>query len=235
MNGIVKRDQADIVQMGDSGQINRLMEMALTNNADVGALERLMDLQERWEAKNAKTAFFKALAEFQSSVEPIYKKKQGHNTSYAPLPDIQVAIGSLLKKNELTYRFELQDRDSMIECSCVITHSLGHSERTTMSAPYDETGSKNKVQARGSTVTYLQRYTLVGALGLITADADMDGRTDQSAGYVSADQAIEIEDLIKEAKIDKQKFLDFFKADAVEHIISSKYERAVRTLRSKIK
>ena len=45
-----------------------------------------------------------------------------------------------------------------------------------MTALADKTGSKNAVQAIGSTVTYLQRYTLIGALGITTADDDMDAR-----------------------------------------------------------
>ena len=45
-----------------------------------------------------------------------------------------------------------------------------------MSAPADSSGSKNPVQQIGSTMTYLQRYTLIGALGLTTADKDDDGR-----------------------------------------------------------
>jgi hypothetical protein len=46
-----------------------------------------------------------------------------------------------------------------------------------MSAGADSTGNKNNIQSIGSTRTYLQRYTLVGALGLSTADEDNDGKT----------------------------------------------------------
>ncbi len=45
-----------------------------------------------------------------------------------------------------------------------------------MEAPADTSGSKNMVQARGSTITYLERYTLCAILGIATADEDMDGR-----------------------------------------------------------
>jgi uncharacterized protein (DUF3820 family) len=52
---------------------------------------------------------------------------------------------------------------------------MGHSESTTLSAAKDGSGNKNDIQARGSAATYLQRYTLIGALGLTTANEDVDG------------------------------------------------------------
>lgn len=67
----------------------------------------------------------------------------------------------------------LSEKD--IEVTCVITHIEGHSEETTMIGPEDYSGSKNSIQSRGSSTTYLERYALIGALGLVTADADNDG------------------------------------------------------------
>ena len=72
-------------------------------------------------------------------------------------------------------RFE-QDHTNGITVTCIVSHLDGHSESTTMSASADKTGGKNEVQAIGSTVTYLQRYTLIGSLGITTADDDMDAR-----------------------------------------------------------
>jgi hypothetical protein len=44
-----------------------------------------------------------------------------------------------------------------------------------MSAPADKSGGKNDIQAMASTVTYLRRYTLTGALGITTGNDDNDG------------------------------------------------------------
>ena len=44
-----------------------------------------------------------------------------------------------------------------------------------MTADKDTSGNKNSIQSIGSTRTYLQRYTLIGALGLSTAEDDTDG------------------------------------------------------------
>lgn len=67
----------------------------------------------------------------------------------------------------------LSEKD--IEVTCVITHVEGHSEETKMIGPEDYSGSKNSIQSRGSSTTYLERYALIGALNLVTADGDVDG------------------------------------------------------------
>jgi hypothetical protein len=45
-----------------------------------------------------------------------------------------------------------------------------------MTGPLDDSGNKNKIQQAGSTVTYLQRYTLLAVTGLSTQDQDDDGQ-----------------------------------------------------------
>lgn len=62
-----------------------------------------------------------------------------------------------------------------IEVTCIVTHKDGHSERTSMIGPEDHSGSKNKIQAIGSSASYLERYALKGAFGLTTTDSDPDG------------------------------------------------------------
>ena len=225
----------DLVERTESTELNvpKLLEVAVQQGAAVESLERLMDLQDRWEAKQAKMAYFDALAKFQADQPVIYKNKEGHNFSYAPLADIQIAIGGLLRKCGLTYRFEQKHDKDAISVTCVVAHVQGHSERTTMDAVPDTSGSKNVIQARGSTVSYLQRYTLIGALGLLTADKDVDGRIDRASGYITTDQATELTDLLKETKSDETQFLEFFHAKSVDTILSSQYEQAARMLRSK--
>lgn len=75
----------------------------------------------------------------------------------------------------LSYRWEIADKEKLIECTCIVSHVEGHSERTTMTAEHDGSGNKNAIQQRGSSITYLQRYTLIGSLGVTTADEDADG------------------------------------------------------------
>lgn len=154
----------------------RLLELAVAQNADIDKLERLMAMQTQWEEKSAKREFLAALSSFQTECPNILKGKQGHNSNYAPLSDIVAAVRGLLYQHGLSYRFEQEhSSNSLIKVTCVVSHESGHSESNCMLANPDASGNKNAIQAIGSTVTYLMRYTFMGALGITTADVDTDG------------------------------------------------------------
>jgi hypothetical protein len=95
---------------------------------------------------------------------------------YAPLADIVRQIKDACKACGLSYRWTFQDTKDELRVTCIITHLDGHSEETTMSSNADTSGAKNAIQARGSAIEYLKRYTLIGALGLSTSDTDVDGQ-----------------------------------------------------------
>lgn len=159
-----------------------LISQAIDKGLTVEALEKLVALQERWEANQARKKFFSALADFQNKCPELRKNKAvdyGNGKAsyhYAPLSDIDRQIKKFMDECGLSKRWEIQDDGDKIKVTCLITHNDGHTERTTMSGNPDTTGSKNPIQARGSAIEYMKRYTLIGALGITTADNDIDGR-----------------------------------------------------------
>ncbi len=161
-----------------------MLNMAVSNNADLDKLDKLMTLQERWEANEAKKAFASALAGFQADLPKIkksntvdYSNKTGGRTTFdfANIDNIAEAIRPILQKYQLSFRHEQQQDGQLITVTCIVTHALGHSEKTTISASADTSGGKNAIQAIASAVTYLRRYTLTGALGITTGEDDNDG------------------------------------------------------------
>lgn len=165
-----------------------LISQAIEKGLGVEGLERLVALQERWEANQARKAFFEAFTKFQASCPDIRKTKEvnvdlksGGKMEYkfAPLGSITRQLAKPLQDAELSYRWEIQDDKDIIKVSCLVSHILGHTERTTMQASPDATGSKNAIQARGSAIEYMKRYTLIGALGLSTTDTDDDARSSE--------------------------------------------------------
>jgi hypothetical protein len=157
------------------------IEKAIESNAGIEQLERLMALQERWEKNQAYKAFLEAMTNFQSECPPIPKTKKVAYKEvkyrFAPLDVIATTIQPALKNNGLSYRWEYEEKEGKIVCYCVVSHIMGHSERSRMETDKDISGSKNDIQAIGSARTYLQRYTLISALGLTTTDEDVDGVT----------------------------------------------------------
>jgi hypothetical protein len=112
-----------------------------------------------------------------------------------------------------------------------VTHELGHSAQTSLTAPPDASGSKNSIQAIGSTVSYLQRYTFMAITGLAAKDQDDDG---QKAEVISTDQATVINDKLTECGANRAQFLSWIKAESVEQILATRYQAAVERLDSLI-
>lgn len=156
-----------------------LLQLAVQQNLDIDKLEKLMQLQERWQAQRARKEFLNAISRFQAVCPPIEKTKRvaygNTKYSYAPLGDIAATIKKPMSDNGLSHRWEIGEDADNIVVTCIISHIDGHSEKTTMKGGKDGSGNKNAIQSSGSTVSYLQRYSLIGALGISTADEDIDG------------------------------------------------------------
>lgn len=185
MDEIITRDEPRAVPI-PSAAINPsgLLAIAVEKGADVAQLQQLMELQFRWEANEARKAFVVALAAFKSNAPVVMKNKtvkfatSKGMTEYkhATLDSANEIITAALATHGLTHRWEVEQTDAGISVTCVLTHERGHAERITMRSGPDTSGTKNNIQAVGSTVSYLQRYTLLAATGLSAKDADDDGR-----------------------------------------------------------
>jgi len=147
---------------------------------NIEQLNHMMDLQDRWEANEARKAFTVAMTGFKAEPVEIFKRKNVSfgTTSYnhAELSDVTDAIGPALAKHQLSYRWNIRQEGEAIKVDCILTHVLGHSEMVTMTAAPDNSGQKNAIQKVASTTTYLQRYTLLAITGMSTKGMDDDGR-----------------------------------------------------------
>lgn len=208
---ITQEKQATAPMKYESQQPMRLLELAINKDADIEKLERLMAMQTQWDERNAKRDFLAAMARFQSRCPDVKKLKQGHNYKYAPLSDIVAQVRDLIAECGMCYRFE-QDHEKGIRVTCIVSHESGHSESNTMVAAPDTSGSKNAIQAIGSTVQYLMRYTFVGAFGITTADEDMDGRLpEKPETAIDRSEVIKkIQELIKSKGNTDEQFLAWF-------------------------
>jgi hypothetical protein len=155
----------------------QLLQMAIESDADLEKLEKLMDLQERWEKKQAEKDFYHAKAMFiaEKPVIPRTKTSKQNGNKYAPLGITQEKIDPVASKFGFSYRWTREQTETTMTVSCVVTHVSGHSEITSMSGPYDSSGNKNMIQGTGSSDSYLRRYTLTSAFG-ITIEDDDDGQ-----------------------------------------------------------
>jgi ERF superfamily len=208
MSQTIEMTMADISEVADTkpGAIQRapqtavvasatpsdLLIHAMNNGADLDRLERLMDLQTRWEAKEAKRAFDAAFAAFKSEAVMILKGRKVTDgplkgKSYAELHDVVNAVTPALSKHGLSssWKLTVDDKDWM-QVTCYLRHVNGHEETVSMGGPPDAGGAKNAIQARASTKTYLERYTLKAITGLSEQEDDDDGRGTAQSSEVKA-------------------------------------------------
>ena len=107
-----------------------------------------------------------------------YPNKNGGTTDYwhATLDHACDQIIGALSEHGISHRWTITQSDGVVNVTCVLTHRMGHSEETTLSGAHDLTGGKNAIQAIASTVSYLERYTLLAATGLAAENMDNDGQ-----------------------------------------------------------
>lgn len=212
-----------------------LLSRALDRGADLEMVEKLMDLAERQERNMAKKAFDAAVAEAKSQIKPVVKNRKGNNSKYADLSAYAKEVDPILATHGLSYRYNSRQEGATIYITCVLSHRDGHSVETTLSAAPDTSGSKNAIQAIGSTVEYLKRYTLTLALGLSAAEADDDGRAAGGDEAISADQLQEIRDKLASSGADIEAFCRYLKVEALPDIRASQYPAALAAIAQKLK
>lgn len=246
----IERDQQP-QQLTHAGSLTpaRMIEMAFAHGAGMDQLERLFDMHERWEKNEARKAFIRALAAFKAEAPKLVKNKhvryQNRDKSWteydhASLDYITSAINPVLSSGGLAYRWETEQRDGgLIHVTCVLTHVDGHSERVTLFGYPDESGGKNKIQAVGSTTSYLQRYTLLAALGMATEGQDNDGRgvpgesADRAPALLSADQIKTLMRAAAAAGLDAAYICEKANVQSVDQIQAERFSAALTHLQRK--
>ena len=223
------------------------MELAqsfLTSGGDIANLEKMLELEEKYEARQAKKAYTKAVADFKANPPKIIKDKRVDFTSqkgrtaynHASLGNVTDTINKGLGEHGFSVAWPLEQNEGKIKVTCVITHEAGHSENTSLEAPFDNTGNKNGIQAMGSTVAYLQRYTVLSLTGLATHDQDDDGkRYPAKEKPISGKQVSQIVDMINETEADEMNFLKWIGAESVETIPAKLFGKAISGLKAKVK
>ena len=212
----------------------QLLQIAVDQGADLDKLEKLMELQERWEDREARKAYVNAMSEFRASVGNISRNRQGHNSKYADLAHTLNQVKDKLAANGLSHTWKTdQGENQLITVTCCVTHIQGHQECTSMSANPDTSGAKNSIQAIGSTITYLQRYTLFSLLGLASTDDD-DGQLG-GGEPIDDNQSANLAALLEEVGAKKDAFLKHFKIESIDDLPQKDFKRAVAMLEAKRK
>jgi len=212
---------------------------AHSTEVDVEKMERLLAMQERILARDAVMQFNAAMAEMQSEMPEITERGQIKvnsqvRSTYATFEDINDAVKPVLQRHGFAMTFRTEVKDNQIIVTGVLMHKAGHREETSLPLPSDTSGSKNTVQAIGSSVSYGKRYVMSALLNITTRGDDDDG---QAAGteYIDEKQAADLNALLDEVKADMGAFLRYFKVASVEKLPVRVFKQAVAMAEAKRK
>lgn len=158
-----------------------MLAQAVAQGMPIEVLRDLMQLKREVEADEARKAFNVAFAAFKDTAIVIVKNtliKDGplKGKKHANLFDVVSVVTPHLSKHGLAISWKLtKDEKDWIEVTCTLRHAGGHAEIVSMGGAPDMGPGRNSIQARGSSKSYLERYTATAILGLAATDADDDG------------------------------------------------------------
>lgn len=189
MNEIATVDRQDAVTP------MAMLQMAVSQNADLDKLTKLMDLQERWEKNEAKKAYVAAVAAFKANPPAVYKDKDNlqYSSRYTSIGNLVNTVNASLSQHGLSTRWDI-NQSAGISVTCILTHNLGHSEQCSMTGPPDTSGKKNPLQEIKSTVTYLKVATFEAVTGI----ASVDGNADDDGNGAGGNSKLLTEEQIEE-------------------------------------
>jgi ERF superfamily len=205
----------------------RMMRIAIERGSGAEQFAMLVDAITKAKREDARLQFEAALGRFKEHLPSVFKNKKvsfptkdGGKTEYhhAELEVAAEICADELRKEGLIHTWRPSEgANGRTVMSCVFRHSeSGHVEdMATLGGPPETSGSKNGLQAIGSTVTYLQRYTLLAACGIAPKGMDDDGRGGGEGMTENAitDYAIQMRDATKIGPQDEKGSLQFIFAE----------------------
>jgi hypothetical protein len=237
----------------ENGNIMAILRLAVETlggegaEAAVAAVERLVDLKLKVDAKNAQKEFNEELSAFQNECSSIVKnsvatvttKSGGQYTyKYAKLAEIERTVKPLLMPRGFSYSWDSETTEKQIKVTCHLRHSNGHEITASATAPIpDSLAAMNIIQIPASVRTYLERGTLIQVLGLTTADEDIDAVNGQNGERLNADQVEKIRKIMDDSLPPDAatRFLKYLKVNRIEDIPAASFDSVLKLLAQKKK
>lgn len=232
-NPLVKRTE---IPAGTDPFVEMVERLATNKDVDPDKLQKLVDIQMQIMDRNAEAEFNAAMARVQKNLPEVLREADNLQTKsrYAKHEAIAKAIKPIYTVEGFSAVFSQgkAEADSCIRVNGTLRHSGGYSEPHWLELPLDKAGIKGNVNktdlhATASTFTYGRRILTCMMFDVATGD-DTDGNLPEDT--ITVDQATVINDLIKESKANKAKFLGWAGVDKVEDMPASFYAEAKRLL-----
>jgi len=213
---------------------------------NVGALEKIVELYERMEAKNAEKEFAAAFVALQAAMPKVQATKPVPNNdgttryTFAPYEEIMAQVGPMLKAHGFTVTFStdyIPGPPQRLVKICTLQHVGGHARTNSFAVRVGSGPPKaSEAQADGAASTYAKRFALCDALNITVGGIDNDARSDDARAegdFITEAQAIRLEERVEQLKVDRKRFLAYAGAATFAEIRASKHDLLVKMLDKK--
>ena len=208
---------------------------------DMDRLERLLEMKERAELRQASADFNEAMARVQGEIGPIARDSFNPQTrsKYASYFAVDKAIRPIYVKHgfRVSFNEEQQAGEGVIRVIAIVTKGM-HRELYHYDSPIVTTGLAGKAMmtlthARAAAVTYAKRY-LMGMIFNLSTGEDLDGNPPaDSTPLVTEQQITEISKLLGNNKDKIAALCKHLKVEALNHMTQAVYESAKSAIQAK--
>lgn len=230
------------IPSGDVTIMQVISQIVASPNAkdQVEVMQKLLEMKERQEDRDAKRMFADALAQLQAEMPAISKNAEIRvkgvlRSKYASIEQLDDVLRPLMEKYGFSLTVSCDElKDTMRRFSGTLRHRGGHSEILTVWMPFDKSDFRSAVQSEGSTMSYAKRQLYKAHFNIIERGIDDDG-TGQGFEKISNEEAIDLQSKIAEVKGNTQTFLDYFNIEKLSDMPKANFPIALKMVEQKAK
>lgn len=184
MTALTKKEEtAEVADYGAS-LLQVISKAACDPNVDIDKMERLLQMQERVQARDAEQLFNQALNAAQSEMRPIAANASNPQTKsrYATYDKLDRVLRPIYTENGFSLSFDEGEshKPDHVRVICYVSHVGGHTRTYHRDMPADGKGAKGgdvmtKTHAAGAAGSYGARYLLKGIFNVAVGEDDDDG------------------------------------------------------------
>lgn len=250
---LVERRHGDVATVnaddgGGAEQAMQLIRHALEQGIDPEGLQKLVQLRDHMEDREAARAYLSALRDMQAKLRPLAKNSTASIKSnagswsyrYTSLDYAEKMLRPLLDAHGFSYTFDCSfDERDVCTVTCYLHHQAGHTRTATFACPVDRTAKQIRPgQQSAVAMTYAKRHALLMVVGASSGEPDDDG-----AGLgidrrpLTVEQHRTLKAMLSEFADPEQVeagMCRYFEVDATENIPAERYEKARMALRAKL-
>lgn len=226
------------VQSISGGLLNVIERASRDPSVDIDKLERLLQMSERVQARDAEQAFNIAMNAAQAEMRPIAANASNPQTKsrYATFDKLDKALRPIYTAHGFSMSYDEGDspKPEHVRVLCYVAHNAGHTRTYHRDMPADGKGAKGgdvmtKTHAAGAAGSYGARYLLKGIWNVAVGEEDNDG----NGAPVNREQFETLIGLKDAVGADLARFCRLYDINGLQHLPASKYEDAVAKLRQK--